>query len=118
MPDRAQYFPPAARLTKRSQFISMSSQARRAGSRHFVVLWRANGLAFSRLGITVTRRVAGAVGRNRLKRLVREAFRTAGPSLPPGLDLVVIAKAGARALRGRQAAQELWRLWRSLDPDA
>ncbi|MEW5914704.1 MAG: ribonuclease P protein component [Thermodesulfobacteriota bacterium] len=96
----------------------MSAQARRAGCRHFVVLWRANGLTDSRLGITVTRRVAGAVGRNRLKRLVREAFRTAGPHLPPGLDLVVIAKPGATELNGRQAARELWRLWRSLSPGA
>lgn len=118
MPNRDQSFSPAARLTKRSQFLSMSGQARRAGSRHFLVLWRPNGLDHSRLGVTVTRRVAGAVGRNRLKRLVREAFRTAGSSLPPGLDLVVIARPGAPALRGRQAARELWKLWQSLGPGA
>jgi ribonuclease P protein component len=57
-----------------------------------------NGLALSRLGLTVGRRVGGAVQRNRAKRLLRECFRLqAGPS--PAADLVLLAKP---ALRGRR----------------
>lgn len=114
MPRRDQSYPRDLRLTKRPQFISMNHQARRAVSRHFVVQWRPNGLAYSRLGVTVTKKVAGAVGRNRLKRLTRAAFRTAGDHLPRGLDLVVIAKPRAAGLSGRAVIHELGQLWRSL----
>ncbi len=52
----------------------------------------------SRLGITVTRKIGGAVQRNRIKRVVREAFRLSPDRLPRGIDLVVIAKPGAHEL--------------------
>ena len=45
-----------------------------------------------RLGLSVSRKVGGAVLRNRWKRLIREAFRTGQPRLPEGLDLVVIPR--------------------------
>lgn len=48
-----------------------------------------NGLAFCRLGLSVGRRIGGAVARNRAKRIIREAFRLSYPELPPGIDLVV-----------------------------
>jgi ribonuclease P protein component len=50
-----------------------------------------------RIGITVSSRVANAVGRNRVKRWVREAFREIQAELPP-VELVVIARAGALTL--------------------
>jgi ribonuclease P protein component len=46
----------------------------------------------TRLGITVTRKVGNAVARNRIKRLVREVFRQHRARLPPGLDIVWVAK--------------------------
>lgn len=52
----------------------------------------------ARLGITATRKIGGAVQRNRIKRVVREAFRLGPDRLPHGVDLVVIAKAGAHEL--------------------
>lgn len=54
--------------------------------------------ALSRLGITVTKKIGTAVRRNRVKRLVREAFRLDPALLPNGIDLVVIAKEGAPTL--------------------
>ena len=49
-----------------------------------------NGGPVSRLGIAATRKLGGAVQRNRAKRLAREIFRRHKP--PPGLDLVVIPR--------------------------
>jgi ribonuclease P protein component len=66
----------------------------------------------SRLGVTVSRRVAGAVGRNRIKRRVREWFRTVRPELEPGTELVVIARPSAIRLSGRETADLLTRLLR------
>ena len=53
-----------------------------------------NGRDSSRLGISVSRRkVRAASARNRLKRLIREAFRLSKADLPPGIDLVVVPRA-------------------------
>jgi len=55
-----------------------------------------NDAGFCRLGITVTRRSGGAVVRNRLRRLLREAFRRNQQKFAPPLDLVVNVKPQAR----------------------
>jgi ribonuclease P protein component len=107
MPAGDQAFPKKNRLTKRPQYLQMGRDARRLHTRHFVILWQPNQLPHNRLGITVTKKVAGAVGRNRLKRLIRETFRRTGDMGPRGLDLVVIAKKGSAQMEGAGLHQEL-----------
>src|SRR5262245_18128324 len=52
-----------------------------------------NGLDHPRLGLSVSRKkVKTAAGRNRIKRLIREAFRLTKAELPAGLDLVVVPR--------------------------
>lgn len=77
----------------------MRRGCRRVRYAFFLVVWRPNGLEFSRVGITASRKVAGAVGRNRIKRLVREAFRLTAEGRPQGMDISVIAKKGADSLK-------------------
>ncbi|MBN1395791.1 MAG: ribonuclease P protein component [Pirellulales bacterium] len=57
-----------------------------------VVFGHPNGLPHPRLGISASRRLGGAVVRNRWKRLLREAFRLSRPELPSGIDLIVIPR--------------------------
>jgi len=60
----------------------------------------------ARLGLTVSRRVGGAVVRNRVKRRVREWFRTGAVRRTP-VDLVVIARPGAAVLSYGELSREL-----------
>lgn len=59
----------------------------------FALFARANGLPHSRLGITTSRRLGGAIRRNRARRLLREAYRTHRGQLPLGFDLVFVVRA-------------------------
>ncbi len=57
-----------------------------------VVYVARNGLSGSRLGLSVGKRVGGAVVRYRIKRLIREAFRLSQHELPAGLDIICVAR--------------------------
>ena len=80
-------------------------------SRSFVLLVadQRNGHpeAAPRLGLTVSRRVGGAVVRNRVKRRLREWFRRHRDECPKGKDLVIIARPAAAAAHADELAREL-----------
>lgn len=88
------------RLRKRAEFLRVQSTGRRVSTPHFTLLVAISpeASAPSRLGVVTTRKLGGAVKRNRIKRVCRECFRLWPELLPNGVDLVVIAKLGADAL--------------------
>lgn len=99
--------PKAARLRRRREFLQVQQRGRRLYAGEVLVLVIGSGGSGPRIGITVSSKVANAVGRNRVKRWVREAFRAVRADLPP-LDLVVIARRGApeMGLAGARRALE------------
>jgi ribonuclease P protein component len=86
-------FRPHERLKDRTDFRRAFERRRSESDPVMVVYGVENGLSHARLGISVARKkVRAASARNRLKRLVREAFRLSKAELPAGIDLVVIPR--------------------------
>ncbi|MDP3852746.1 ribonuclease P protein component [Phenylobacterium sp.] len=89
--------PPIERLKKRADFLAAARGP--SCARGAVVLQardRADETPLIRVGFTATRKVGGAVVRNRAKRRMREAARVLLPQLAkPGHDYVLIARGGA-----------------------
>ncbi len=85
-------FPRQHRIVRASDYRAIYSGGRKVHSERFVLYGRENGLEYHRLGITVSRKVGGAVIRNRVKRLFREIFRKSSADIPSHLDIVVNAK--------------------------
>lgn len=69
-----------------------------------------------RLGITASRKLGGAVVRNRVKRRVREAFRRHKVLFPSGVDLVFVAKKSASETEYDQVVREMEKLCRKHFP--
>lgn len=84
----------------------MGRTGRRVAGRQFVLLATPSRGSHPRLGLTVSRRVGNAVTRNRVKRQVREWFRSARSGLGP-LDLVVIARPRAAEVPSGSIHEEL-----------
>ncbi|HXK11930.1 MAG TPA: ribonuclease P protein component [Vicinamibacteria bacterium] len=86
-------FRPQRRLRRGADFDAVFRRGRRLDGRLFLLLAAPNRLGHDRLGLAVSRRVGGAVARNRARRLLRESFRRLGPSHTPAVDLVLVARA-------------------------
>lgn len=90
-----QRFPRAVRLRKRPDFKRVQRSRHRLNTKSFIVCWsRGPGPEGERYGLTVSRKVGGAVTRNRVKRWLREAIRRNRGHVE-GLDVVFIARGSA-----------------------
>jgi ribonuclease P protein component len=91
------------RLSRSAEFERVYRHGRSSANRHLVLYAFANPASHEpRLGLSVSRKVGGAVQRNRIKRLLREAFATETDSLARGQDVVVVARPDARELAERE----------------
>jgi ribonuclease P protein component len=94
------------RLTRSADFERVYRQGRSIANRHLVLYAFGNQAGpETRLGLSVSRKVGGAVQRNLIKRLLREAFVGIEPELERGHDLVVVARPPARELAEREGLE-------------
>ena len=87
--EKSNAFPRDFRLRKSAEFQNVYAKGRKEVSRSFVVFVLPNGLDHSRCGLTTPRKLGKAHERNRVKRRVREIFRTLRTLIPIGFDFVV-----------------------------
>ena len=102
--------PKRGRLSRSAEFERVYRQGRSVGNR-FLVLYAFPRAADAtdgdgpRLGLSVSRKVGGAVDRNRVKRLLREAFADEVQRVPTDHDVVLVARPEARDLAEREGLE-------------
>jgi ribonuclease P protein component len=95
-PSRSMKYPRRMRLSGSAEFLSMRNSGMRINAGPLQFQGRPNDLGHPRLGLSVSRRVGSSVKRNRIKRLLREAFRLSHHDWPAeclGYDLVISVRA-------------------------
>ena len=108
-------FPKSSRLRRRSEFLRVQEGGRKFHTDSFLVFVLPQGdPGATRVGVTASRKLGGAVVRNRVKRLVREAFRRHKMLFPGGLDVVFVAKKSAVDASYDQVVREIDKLCRKL----
>jgi len=104
------------RLRTAAEFDAVFKRGRRFGGRLFLLVALPNRSGRDRLGLAVSRRVGGAVERNRARRLLREGFRRAPRPRPVGFDLVAVAQPEIVACGQAEVDRELRERLRRIRP--
>ena len=80
------------RLRQTSDFERIRQQGRKYPHRTMILSVMPNELSHNRYGIVTSKRLGNAVGRNRVRRLIREALRSFHAHLQSGFDVVIVAR--------------------------
>lgn len=79
-------------LKKNNEFLKLYKKGRFYAGRHIVLYTLKNRLTINRLGITVSKKFGNSVKRNRIKRLIKENYRSYKNSVKTGYDMVIVAR--------------------------
>jgi len=83
-------FPKEKRLVSNSQFKAVLARGLRLSNGLLTLCMAENDCGYPRLGVSVSKSCGNAVVRNRLKRLLREAFRQSQDRIPAGFDYLIM----------------------------
>ena len=100
------------RLLKKSEYDNVFNQAKKLVTSDFIILYRENAIGHARLGLALSKKmIAKAHDRNRLKRQLRETFRT---RTLPAVDIVVLARNGVSKVQNSIITTRLDSVWDKL----
>ena len=85
-------FPKSLHLRKPAEFAAVYDARVRESRGPLLIYALPNALGHPRIGLSTSRKVGNAVRRNRIRRLLREAFRLMQHDFPAGYDLVVVVR--------------------------
>ena len=102
-------------LKQNHEFRRLYSKGRNAASPYFAVYCRRTGRPYSRLGLTTGVKLGNAVKRNRVRRRMRELYRTNESKLRPGYDIVMVARTRAIFARYSDLESSFLRLMKKLE---
>ena len=103
-------FPATARVRRRSEFEELYTRGTKLVESRLVAFVSPAPDGRSRLGLSVSRKVGNAPRRNRVKRVLREAFRQLASEWEEPLDLVLVARPGTAPTSLEEARESLLRL--------
>jgi ribonuclease P protein component len=95
-------FPRGDRFTSKREYDSVFREGRKVVGPAFVLYLLGRDEPGSKLGLAVSRKVGSAVVRNRIKRNIREFYRTHRPDLTGSIALVVVARPASALLSGAE----------------
>ena len=107
-------FPRRSRITRKTEFVNVLETGKKTASADFV-LWRkpcGPGLNTPRLGVMVSKKLGGAVIRNRAKRLIREVFRLNRRHLIEGVDMILYPRTVENLHDFDSAQKAIFTVWR------
>ena len=94
-------------LRKQSDFTRVYKQGKSRGSRFAVILYRRNGLKYTRTAFVSSKKVGNSVERNRSRRLMRAAYKAIEPEVKSGYDIVFVARATINGCREPEVERQL-----------
>lgn len=94
-------------LRKQSDFSRVYKQGKSRGSRFAVILYRRNGLKFTRTAFVASKKVGNSVERNRSRRLMKAAYRAFEPDIKSGYDIVFVARAAIKGCKEPEVERQL-----------
>lgn len=102
-------------LKQNHEFRRLYQKGKSAVSPYFAVYCRKNRREVSRLGITTGVKLGNAVKRNRVRRRIRELYRTNESRILPGYDIVVVARTRAVFARYSDLEHSFLKLLKKLE---
>ena len=99
-------------LKSSSDFSKVYKEGRSKANRYLVMYVRENGSEKNRLGVSISKKVGNSVYRHYFKRCVKESYRLHEKMFNSGLDIVVLARTGAKGIKYRDIESALMHLMR------
>ena len=86
-------------LKRNHEFRRLYNRGKSTASRYIIIYTRRNRSTENRLGITVSKKIGGAVQRNLIRRRLKEIYRLNEHKINPGYDIVIVARVGCKFIK-------------------